>query len=128
MNGNTTVALIARAISGEDAFGNDIYAEIVSACRGVFAPGSSSELIQGQDTVIDKPTVYLPTGTDVSAVDAVIPQAVTDSTGALILDGTGKPQGVRYNVDGSPDAWPPSPFSGWVADFSVVVVLEKVTG
>lgn len=102
-----TVTLITRAVTGQDNYGNDIYGETTSTVVGAFAPAGSSELVQGQDTVIDRPTVYLPSGTDVSAVDAV------------------QINGDRYQVVGTPNDWS-SPFTGWAA--GVEVRLEKVTG
>lgn len=102
------VTLNKRVKSGTDAFGNDVYAATASTVAGVFAPGGSSEQMQGQDIVITQPTVYLLTGTDVSAVDSLTVN------------------GLAYEVDGSPNAWPPHPFTGWVPDYSVEVRLRRV--
>jgi len=102
-----TVTLVGRTVSGQDAYGNDVYTEVQSTVPGVFAPGGSTEQVQGQDMVISQPTVYLPAGTDVTAVDAVIVGS------------------VRYDVDGAPSDWR-SPFTGWQA--GVQVRLKSVTG
>lgn len=108
---NVTVTLITRTVTGRDQYGNDQYGETSTTVGGVFAPGGSSELVQGQDTVISKPTVYLPAGTGVSAVDAIVVG------------------GLRYTVDGQPADWTAgSPFTGWVPQFPVVVQLQRVTG
>jgi hypothetical protein len=77
---------------------------------GVFAPGVSLEQVQGQDVVTTQPTVYYLPGTDVDAVDAVTVN------------------GLLYEVDGEPNVWPPSPFTGWQPEYSVEVRLKKVTG
>jgi hypothetical protein len=102
-----SITLVGRSRSGEDAYGNDTWTESTTTVVGVFAPGGSSELVQGQDTVISQPTVYLPAGTDVTAVDQI------------------EVGGVRYLVDGTPNTWA-SPFTGWKA--GVEVRLERVTG
>lgn len=101
------ITLVTRAKSGTDSYGNDVYGETTTTVVGAFAPGGSSELIQGQDTVITQPTVYLPAGTDVTSVDEV------------------EVNGLRYLVDGEPNAWV-SPFTGWAP--GVEVRLERVTG
>lgn len=105
-----TVTLITRTVTGRDADGNDVYGETSLSVPAVFAPGGSSELVQGQDTVIYKPTVYLPAGTDVTAVDA--------------LEIGGQP----FEVDGQPQDWSAGSPTGWVPDFPIVVQLERVTG
>lgn len=104
------VTLNKRVKSGQDALGNDTFTTTAATVAGVFAPGGSSEQVQGQDVVITQPTVYLLTGTDVSAVDSLTVN------------------GLAYEVDGQPEDWPPSPFSGWQPDYSVVVRLRRVTG
>lgn len=110
MRPNATVTVITRTVTGQDDYGDDIYGETTTAVDGVFAPGGSSELVQGQDTVVYKPTVYLPAGTAVSPVDAV------------------EINGQRYTVDGQPNDWSGLSPSGWVPDFPIVVQLERVTG
>lgn len=104
------VVLKTRVKSGEDNFGNDVFTETDLPTQGVFAPGSSAELVQGQDVVTTQPTVYLPTGTDVSAIDALTVN------------------GLQFEVDGAPMVWPPHPMTGWQPDYSVEVRLRRVTG
>ncbi|MCW2898488.1 MAG: hypothetical protein JWO67_753 [Streptosporangiaceae bacterium] len=104
------VVLVSRTVTGEDSFGNDVYGPVESTVDGIFAPGGSTEQVQGQDVVTTQPTVYLRTGTSVAAVDAL------------------RISGVIYEVDGQPNAWPPNPYSGWQPEFSVEVKLRRVTG
>lgn len=101
------IALHTRAVTGRDSFGNDIYTDTVTTVQGAFDPGGSTEAVQGQDLVITQPTVYLPAGTQVAAVDAV------------------QVAGLMFEVDGSPNA-PQNPFTGWQP--GVVVKLRGVTG
>lgn len=103
------VVLVSRTVTGQDPLGNDLYASTEVTVDGIFAPGGSTELVQGQDLVIDQPTVYLPTGTSAAAVDAV------------------RVYGDTYEIDGTPRAWPPNPFTGWLPDFSVEVRLRRVS-
>lgn len=104
------VVLKGRTVSGQDAFGNDVYSVTEETTDGIFAPGGSVEQVQGQDVVITQPTVYLRTGTSVAAVDAV-------TVG-----------GLDYEVSGEPAAWPPNPFTGRQPEFSVEVRLRRTTG
>lgn len=104
-----TVTLRTRTRSGTDAYGNDTFTTADTAVDGcAFDPGSSSELVQGQDTTIRHPAVYLPVGVDApAAIDEVIVA------------------GVTYQVDGAPETYS-NPFTGTV--FGTVVRLEGVTG
>lgn len=107
-----TCTFITRTITGTDADGNDVYGNtsvLVPGC--MFAPGVTSEILGSQDTVIDQPTVYAPTGTPVNSLSAVT------------VPGYG-----TFEVDGSPDQWPPHPRTGWQPSNSVVVKLKAVTG
>lgn len=101
------VTVVTRTASGRDADGNTTWTETSVTVTGAFAPGGSSELIQGQDTVITQPTVYLPSGTAVQPTDRVTVA------------------GLTYEVDGSPNEWI-NPFTG--SDFGVEVKLQRVTG
>lgn len=105
----TPVTLNKRVKSGEDAYGNDVFVSTPTTVAGVFAPGGSSEQVQGQDVVVTQPTVYLLTGTDVDAVDSLTVA------------------GRSYEVDGDPSAWPPNPFTGWQPEYSVEVRLRRVS-
>lgn len=102
-----SVSLVRRSKSGTDAYGNDAFTTTSTVVRGAFAPGGSTEQVQGQNVLITQPTLYLPAGTDVSSVDAVD------------IDGD------RFEVDGSPNDWT-SPFTGWSP--GVEVRLKRVTG
>lgn len=130
MNGaNTLAALVRRTISGRDGYGKDVYTETVTTTPGIYSPtGTSESTVGGQDQVTDFPLLSLPTGTDVSAIDAVIPQVVVDASGGPVLDGDGQVQGVRFEVDGDPQVWPPNPWSGWQSAFSVDLRLRRVAG
>jgi hypothetical protein len=98
--------------TGKDGYGNDTYTPTPTVVPGcVFAPGGSTESVQGQDRVIDQPTVYAPTGTPATAYD----QATVPGYGTC-------------DVDGKPGAWPPNPFTGWQPPNSVVIKLKAVTG
>jgi hypothetical protein len=88
------VTVVKRTRGLPDAFGNDTWTTSASVVRGVFAPGASVEQIQGQDTLVTQPIVYLPAGTDVTHLDAVV------------VDG------VTYEVDGSPSDWTHA-LTGW---------------
>lgn len=110
--GFTVIFHTKGAATGRDALGNDTFSpsdQSVTAC--MFAPGGSTELVQGQDQVTDQPTVYAPTGTDVGAPDSVT------------VPGYG-----TFEVDGLPQAWPPHPRTGWQPSNSVVIKLKRVTG
>lgn len=104
-----TVILITRTVVGQDGDGNDLYGEVQTPLDGCwFDPGGSSELIQGQETVIRRPQVGLPEGSVLpSPVDAVIAR------------------GIRYPIDGQPQAFH-NPFTGW--EPGIVIQLEGVTG
>lgn len=103
----TTITVVRRVKSGTDALGNDVWTEESTDVLGLFNPGSSSELVQGQDVLTVQPSVYLPTGTDVSAIDRV------------------EVAGLSYEVDAEPVSWA-SPFSSWQP--GVEVKLRRVTG
>lgn len=110
--GFTVTLTTEGAPTGVDAYGNDTYTPVTTSVPGcMFAPGGSVERVNGQDQVVTQPTVYAPTGTDVSAVDKV----------------TVPGYGV-FEVDGSPQVWPPHPRTGWQPSNSVVIRLKAVTG
>jgi hypothetical protein len=101
------ITLQVRTKTGTDAYGNDVFSTAPTVVKGAFAPGGSTEQVQGQNVLITQPTIYLQPGTDVSAVDAVD------------IDGD------RFEVDGTPNDWI-NPFTGWSA--GVEVRLRRVTG
>jgi hypothetical protein len=103
-----TVTLISRTVSGQDGYGNDVYAETstdVSPC--IVQPAGSVETIQWTDEVSTDLTVFLPFGTDIEAIDAV------------------EINGIRYEVQGEPSNWT-SPFTGRNSPEQIRV--SKVTG
>lgn len=96
----TPVTLVHRTVGTPDVMGNDTWTETTSDAKGVFAPGASVEQVQGQDALVVQPIVYLPAGTDLTYLDAVV------------IDGD------RYEVDGSPNAYR-HPFTGWMPGIEV---------
>jgi hypothetical protein len=73
-----TVTLLSRTVSGRDADGNDVYTTVETPVPGsVFAPFGSTELIQGQDTTIQNPTIYLGDPT-------VVPKATDRCAGRMV--------------------------------------------
>lgn len=102
------VTVHRRVLAGSDIYGNDRYTDVDADVDAIaFAPGGSTEVTQGRDTITVQPTLYLP-------ADAVI-----DGLSAVTVDG------VRYDVDGRPNRWQ-SPFTGWAP--GVEVRLKAVTG
>jgi len=68
-----TVTLRRRSVSGQDGYGNDTYAfveENISPCA--VQPGGSGEELQFADRLTSDITVFLPPGTDISYVDAIV--------------------------------------------------------
>lgn len=103
-----TATIVSRGVTGQDADGNDIYGETQTSTSGVFAPEGSTELIQGQATVIANPTFYLTQG-------APIPSAQD----RLVI------RGDSFEIDGQPQSFH-NPFTG--AEPGPVLRLERVTG
>ena len=104
-----TVTLVHRVLNGLDDYGNDTYRdqpETITGC--VVSPAGSSEVTQFTDQVSTNVTVHLPYGTAVGAIDA------------LVINGE------RYEIQGEPRAWTPSPFSGNTSP--VEVQASRVTG
>jgi len=103
-----TLILVSKTVAGWDSDGNDRLADVrTTVPRCPVWQESSSELIQGQDTVITRTVAVLPKGTDVSAIDGI------------------EWNGGSYKVDGDPAVFT-SPFTGLTP--GVVVQLEKVGG
>jgi hypothetical protein len=103
----TPITLVKRAKAAPDALGNDTWTTTDVVTSGAFNPGSSAELVQGQDLLTQQPTVYLPPDVDLTAVDAVVVY------------------GEQFEVDGAPKRWV-NPFTGW--NPGVEVKLKRVTG
>lgn len=87
-------AILGRAVVGQDDDGNDVYGTAETTTMGAFAPAGSSELTQGQDTVLEHPVIYLLPNQPVPAA--------TDKIRA---------RGEVYDVDGEPAVYT-SPYSG----------------
>jgi hypothetical protein len=101
------VTLRRRVVSGHDEYNNDTYTVTdvqVGPCS--VQQGHSGEQIAFTDRVTTDVTVYVPYGTDVDYLDAVI------------VDG------VEYEIVGDPAQWL-SPFSGHTAPIRVEGQLVK---
>jgi hypothetical protein len=103
-----TMTLVKRSVSGQDDYGNDIYDETpITVDQCVFQPAGSSEGLIFADQVSTSDTIFMPYGTDVSALDAI------------------DFDGERYEVTGDVSSWE-SPFSGRTSPIRVAVT--RVTG
>lgn len=103
-----TVVLKTRSITGQDADGNDVYGTTTTTLEGVPVwPRNSSELVQGQDTLIVGLSALLPPGTNPAAIDAVTVY------------------GQDYEIDGEPGRYR-SPFTN--TDPGVLVNLTRIAG
>lgn len=102
-----TFTIHTRAVTGQDADGNDVYGDQDTLTRGVFAPQGATELIQGQDVTLTHPTLYLEDG-------APAPAATDQVT----------VRGQRYDVDGDPEVFR-NPFTGY--EPGAVVKLLRVS-
>lgn len=103
-----TVILLRRVLSGQDELGNDTYTDTpvqVSDC--VVQPAGSSENMQFTDQVSTDIAVFMPYGTDVGPLDA------------LVINST------KYEINGIPQQWR-SPFSGHTSPIQVSAAM--VTG
>jgi hypothetical protein len=110
----TTATLLQETSIGVDSNNNTVYGPNPVAVFGIFDPGSSSELVQGQDTVITQASFYLDASSPVPA-----------PTDKLQIGD------VVYEVDGTPEVYD-NPF-GVVWGFDgftpgPVLRLQKVTG
>lgn len=101
------ITLIRRTVTSRDSDGNNVYNETAVSVAGGFDPAIGFESTNAMDQVSTQPQVYLPPGTVVDSIDAVVVR------------------GLRYEVDGVANDWR-SPFTGWAP--GVVVPLKKVTG
>jgi len=91
-----------------DEYGNDIYIDKnVSVSNCVFQPGGSSESLAFADQVDTTDTIFMPYGTDVAPLDAIVYD------------------GETFEVTGIPSEWV-SPFSGRVSPIRINV--RKVSG
>jgi hypothetical protein len=103
-----TVTLISRTVSGQDDYNNDVYAETsVDIFPCVVQPAGTTEAVQWTDQVSTDLAIFMPYGTDIEAVDAVLYN------------------GLRYEVQGKTIDWI-SPFTGRVSPVQIRVSL--ITG
>lgn len=100
--------ILTETVTGQDGDGNDVRTSTEVPTLGAFAPEGSTELIQGQTTVLDHDTVYLNDGEPApSATDKM------------------RVRGAVYDVDSRPAQFH-NPFTGY--EPGAVVTLLKVTG
>jgi len=96
-----------RYVSGTDEFGNDVYSFTTSQVGPCSIQQTSSrEAIDFNEQVVTGITVYVPYGTDIGYLDAMIVN------------------GVEYEVNADPANWV-SPFSGHTAPIRVTGTLGK---
>lgn len=103
------VFTLVERVPSADGDGNDLYADgDLTTVYGVFAPQGSTELVQGQQTVLTHDTVYLNNGAPVpAATDQVIAR------------------GLRFDIDGFPEVY----VNGFTGDApGPVLRLLRVTG
>ena len=105
-----SVQLIHRSPGTADSYGNTTMVDQTPVTlEGVgWDPGTSTEAVNGQDTVVQTPRFLLPAGTAVDPLDAIV-----------------RANGNRYEVTGEPGDYV-SPFTGWAP--GVVVNVRRVTG
>jgi hypothetical protein len=105
---SVSLTLVHRVLDGQDSFGNDAYRDETETVAGsVAAPGGSSEDTQFTEQVSTSMTFYLPYGTPVGPLDAIIYN------------------GTKYEVQGEPSSYS-SPFSNNTAP--VEVRARAITG
>lgn len=102
--------ILSRSVTGQDGDGNDVYGTTETATSGAFAPEGSTELIQGQNTVIDHPRIYLSDGATTPVVTDRIRREAT---------------GEVFDIDGRPAAFH-NPYTDY--EPGAVLHLERVTG
>jgi hypothetical protein len=103
-----TVTLVRRVKTGVDEYHDDVFTTVETTLHNVPAwPTSTREDVDGQATVYDLVTVFLPADTDIDAIDAV-----------KVYEGL-------YEVKGRTDRFV-SPFDGF--NPGLPVPLERVTG
>ena len=101
------VTIVRRTVTSRDEWNNDVYTSVsedVGPCS--VQPVSSREDLNFADQLTSGIIVFVPYGTVVDYVDAVIVA------------------GVRYEVRGRPDVWV-SPFSGNTSPIRIDATLVK---
>jgi hypothetical protein len=104
-----SIKVIERTVTGQDAYGNDVYGEAIRVIRNcAISPGNSSEDIQGTASVSSDVILHVPTSTDVGNFDRVV-----------------LPDGNTYRITGVPKYWH-SPFTGSTS--MIEIPLQFVSG
>lgn len=104
-----TVTLQSRAVTSTSADGNDVYGSTPTTVTGcVIWPRTSTENVQGGDLLITGLNLFLPPGTDVTAVDRV---TLDDAT--------------VWDVDGLPGDYSQSPLTGDGSGVLVALVASS---
>jgi hypothetical protein len=102
-----TVTLLHRTVSGQDQFGNDVYASTPETVTNVaIQPGSHTERTSFTDQVTTNLQVFLPSGTSIGYLDAIVWN------------------GDTYEISGDP-AIHISPFSGHAGPIRVTATIVK---
>lgn len=107
------VTLTVNRSGGRDRYGNPLPGTSHTIDDCALAPTGSTEMVNGQATVIDQDTVYADYGADVEPRDEIVVPA-----GQPISPGV-------YQVDGSPARYR-NPFTGDAA--GCVIRLTRATG
>lgn len=102
-----TVTLIRRTKGTPDSFGNDTWTEANVSVKAVVGIVNGGEQEQGRDTSTKTCPVYLPAGTAVAHIDAVL------------IDGE------RWEIQGTPTVYQHA-LTGWTP--GVEINCRRVTG
>lgn len=108
-----TLTVKSPGVGGTDAFGNPIPGSTHTIDDCALAPAGSTEIVNGQATVIDQDTIYGPYDAVVTSQDLIV-----------IPDGQPIPAG-DYQVDGRPARYL-NPFDNDQA--GTVIRLARATG
>lgn len=101
------VTVVRRTKGTPDAMGNDTWTEAAQVVPAVVGIVNGSEQDAGRDTAVKRVPVYLPAGTTVSHIDAVV------------IDGE------RWEIDGVPTSYEHA-LTGWRP--GVEINCKRVTG
>jgi hypothetical protein len=107
LNWGQTVTILNRYVSGQDDYGNDVYSytpQQVSNCS--VQQASTRENLQFTDQVTTGIIVFVPYGTQVGYLDAVVVN------------------GVTYEVTGNPTSWV-SPWTGHTAPIRIQATVVE---
>lgn len=93
---------------GQDRYGNRTVATSATVPGCAFAPGPSTEQMDGRDEVAEQGNLYAPAGTAFAPTDRIV-----------------LPDGTTWEVNGTPSAWA-SPWTGW--NPGIAIPLKRVVG